>query len=35
MEKIKINSNYKFTFDTDVELRRAQSLGHIESVLKD
>jgi len=31
MEKIKINSNYKFTFDTDVELRRAESSGYIKS----
>jgi hypothetical protein len=31
MEKIKINSNFKFTFDTDVELRRAEFTGHIES----
>ena len=31
MEKIKINSNFKFTFDTDVDLRRAESSGYIES----
>jgi len=31
MEKIKINSNFKFTFDTDVDLRRSQSSGYIES----
>ena len=31
MERIKINSNFKFTFDTDVELRRAELSGHIES----
>jgi hypothetical protein len=31
MEKIKINSNFKFTFDTDVELRRAEFSGYIES----
>jgi hypothetical protein len=31
MEKIKINSNFKFTFDTDVDLRRAELTGYIES----
>ena len=31
MEKIKINPNFKFTFDTDVELRRAELSGYIES----
>ena len=31
MEKIKINSNFKFTFDTDVDLRRAELSGYIES----
>jgi len=31
MEKIKINTNFKFTFDSDVELRRAQLSGYIES----
>ena len=31
MEKIKINSNFKFTFDNDVDLRRAEFTGYIES----
>jgi len=31
MEKIKINPDFKFTFDSDVELRRAQMTGYIES----
>ena len=31
IKKIKINSNYKFTFDTDVDLRRAELTGYIES----
>ena len=31
MEKIKINPDYKFTFDTEVQLSRAQMTGYIES----
>lgn len=31
MEKIKINPNYKFTFDNNVELRNAEMTGYIES----
>ena len=31
MEKIKTNPDFKFTFDSDVELRRAQMTGYIES----
>jgi len=31
MEKIKINSNFKFTFDNDVQLRNAEMSGYIES----
>ena len=29
MEKIKINPNFKFTFDTDVDLKRAELTGYI------
>ena len=31
MEKIKINPDFKFTFDSDVDLRRAELTGYIES----
>ena len=31
MEKIKINPDYKFTFDTEAHLSRAQMTGYIES----
>ena len=30
MERIKINPNFTFTFDSDSELRRAESSGYIE-----
>ena len=31
MEKIKINSNFKFTFDNDAQLSNAERSGYIES----
>jgi hypothetical protein len=31
MEKIKINPDYKFTFNNEVDLRRAELNGYIES----
>jgi hypothetical protein len=31
MEKIKINPDYKFTFDTETQHSRAQMTGYIES----
>jgi len=31
MDKIKINPNFKFTFDNDVQLRNAEMSGYIES----